>query len=222
MATPTGKRIALFHATRAAITPIETAFAEIWPDADHWSLLDEGLTQAVDRAGGYTQEIEDRFIALANYVAETGPDALLFTCTAFGPAMEICQQRFPFPTFKPNEALLEQGLDAGRRIGLLASHPVTLPMLTGQLEALAKERGKELTVVPKLADGAWNDLTAGRKQAHDDKLLAAADALTDCDAILLAQFSMAPLLAAIQAKTTAPVLSSPHAAAAKLKDLFTT
>jgi len=213
-------RIALFHATRAAIAPVEGAFKEIWPEASHWSLLDEGLTQAVDRAGGYTDEIGERFIQLATYAADSGPDAFLFTCTAFGPAMEECKRRFPFPTFKPNEALLEAGLKAGRRVGLLASHPVTLPMLTDQLQDLAKERGQSLTVVPKLADGAWNDLTAGRKQAHDDKLISAADALLDCDAILLAQFSMAPLLPAIQAKTKAPVLSSPHAAVAHLKGLF--
>ena len=214
------KRIALFHATRAAIVPIETAFAEIWPDADHWSLLDEGLTQAVDRAGGYTPEIGARFSRLADYVADTGPDALLFTCTAFGPAMEDCQRRYPFPTFKPNEALLEAGLAAGRRVGLLASHPVTLPMLKGQLEDLARERGKAITVVPQLAEGAWNDLTAGRKQAHDDKVVAASKALTDCDVILLAQFSMAPLKTAIEPLTPAPVLSSPHAAVATLKGLF--
>lgn len=213
-------RIALFHATRAAIQPVEGAFREIWPEASHWSLLDEGLTQAVDAAGGYTEEIGDRFIQLATYAADTAPDAFLFTCTAFGPAMEECKRRFPFPTFKPNEALLEAGLTAGKRVGLLASHPVTLPMLTGQLEELAKERGQAITVVPKLAEGAWNDLTAGRKQAHDDKLLAAAEALLNCDAILLAQFSMAPLLPAIQAKTKAPVLSSPHAAVAHLKGLF--
>lgn len=215
-----GPRIALFHATRAAIVPIETAFREIWPEADHWSLLDEGLTQAVDRAGGYTPEIGERFIQVATYVADTQPDALLFTCTAFGPAMEECKRRFPFPTFKPNEALLEAGLEAGRRIGLLASHPVTLPMLTEQLETLAKERGRDLTVVPKLAEGAWNDLTAGRKAEHDEKVVTAAKDLADCDAILLAQFSMAPLKAAIEPLTPAPVLSSPHAAAAMLKGLF--
>lgn len=214
-------RIALFHATRAAIQPVEAAFREIWPEASHWSLLDEGLTQAVDVAGGYTPETGERFIQLATYAADTAPDAFLFTCTAFGPAMEECKRRFPFPTFKPNEALLEAGLKAGGRVGLLASHPVTLPMLTGQLEELARERGKNLTVVPRLAEGAWTDLTAGRKQAHDDKLLAAADDLLDCDAILLAQFSMAPLLPAIQARTKAPVLSSPHAAVAHLKGLFT-
>lgn len=215
------KRIALFHATRAAVAPVETAFAEIWPEADHWSLLDEGLTQAVDRAGGLTDEINDRFIRLATYAADTGVDGFLFTCTAFGPAMEECQRRFPFPTLKPNEALLEIGLEVGGTIGLLASHPVTLPMLKGQLEDLAKEQGRDVEIQPCLADGAWNDLTAGRMDAHDKKVIDAAAYLSQCDVILLAQFSMAPLAAAIQNSVGGRVLSSPHAAVTKLKGLLT-
>ncbi|MEK9671668.1 MAG: aspartate/glutamate racemase family protein [Rhodospirillaceae bacterium] len=213
-------RIALFHATRAAIRPVEAAFAEIWPGADHWSLLDEGLTQAVDRAGGYTDEIGARFIQLAEYAAATGVDAFLFTCTAFGPAMEECQRRFPFPTFKPNEALLEEGLRAGGRVGLLASHPVTLPLLTGQLQDLAREQCRTIDIKPVLAEGAWDDLTKGRMDSHDEKVIAASSELDDCGVVLLAQFSMAPLLPKVQAKVPGRVLSSPHAAVARLKGLF--
>ncbi len=209
-------RIALIHATRAAIGPIEAAFAELWPEASHWSLLDEGLTQEVDRQGGLTDDISDRFIGLAEYAAQQDIDGLLFTCTAFGPPVEACQQRFPFPTLKPNEAMLEHALKAGDTIGLLATHPVTLPMLTEQLERMAEH---PITVRPAMAEGAWAALHAGDNAAHDKAVVDAAIELSDCDCIALAQFSMAPLADAIRAEIEIPILTAPHAAVLKLKDM---
>lgn len=212
--------IAMIHATRAAISPVETAFAEIWPDASHWSLLDEGLTQAVDRAGDLTDDISARFIALGEYAAAAGSDALLFTCTAFGPPMEACQQKFDFPVLKPNDAMMDKALAIGGQVGLLASHPVTLPMLSAQFEEMAADAGIAITLHPKLAEGAWADLQAGRREAHDSKLIEAAAALSECDCVMLAQFSMAPLKRATEAVVEGEVLSSPHAAVEKLKALL--
>ena len=164
-------RIALIHATRAAIDPVENAFSEIWPEAQHWSLLDEGLTKALDQAGHLTKEISERFIRLAEYAASTDIDGMLFTCTAFGPAIEDCQRKFPFPALKPNEAMFETGIDRGDTIGLLASHPATLTILQGQLSALAKEHARNVTIMPLLAEGAWEELCAGHKDIHDQKFI---------------------------------------------------
>ena len=213
-------RIALIHATRAAIDPVEDAFSEVWPEARHWSLLDEGLTKALDHAGHLIEEISERFIRLANYAADTDIDGMLFTCTAFGPAIEVCQRKFRFPTLKPNEAMFEAVLDRGDTIGSLASHPVTLTMLQEQLVVLAKERGRNVTIKPLLAEGAWNGLCAGHTDSHDQKVIETAKGLGDCDAILLAQFSMAPLTQAVQSNTQAVVVSSPHAAVRKMRGLI--
>ncbi len=72
-------RIAVIHAVRAAILPVEKAFSEIWPEAEHWSLLDEGLNQFLDRAREPTDDLRERFARLATYAADTGIDGLLFT-----------------------------------------------------------------------------------------------------------------------------------------------
>ena len=74
-----------------------------------------------------------------------------------------------------------------------------------------------MTVVPLLVEGAWADLGAGRRDAHDRAVVAAAPRLSDCGCIVLAQFSMAPLAAEIGADTGLPVLTSPHAAVAEMK-----
>jgi len=213
-------RIALIHATRAAIGPVETAFAGLWPAAEIWNLLDESLSREIDAAGELTQALTDRFIDLGTYVKDTGVDGILFTCSAFGPAIDECARRFDIPAMKPNQALLETALEGGGTIGLLATHPPTLPNMKAQLEMLAEETGRRVNVRAVLAEGAWAHLGAGDQAAHDAVVIETAKQLSGCDCIALGQFSMAQLADAIQAAVTPPVLSSPHTAVAKMKALL--
>jgi len=140
------KRIAMIHATRASVSPVELAFHEIWPEANHRSLMDEGLAQAIDQVGELTAAISKRFVRLAEYAADTDVDAILFTFTAFGPVMEEGQRNFSIPVIKPNDPLLETALAVGMEIGLLASHPIALPMIEQQLKDLTYERGRTIDV----------------------------------------------------------------------------
>lgn len=214
------KSIALFHATKPAIVPIEAAFEALWPEAEIWNLLDESLSQEIDAAGGLNDPLTERFIDLARYAKDTDVDGILFTCSAFGPAIEQCAREFDIPALKPNEAMLEAALELGGEIGLVATHPPTLPMMQQQLEAAALASGRDITVRPILVEGAWAALADGDNTRHDALVVAAAEACGDCNAIALAQFSMAPLVDAIQAGSTAPVLSSPHTAVMKLKKIL--
>ena len=84
----------------------------------------------------------------------------------------------------------------------------------------ARVRGRNVTIKPLLAEGAWNELCAGHTDSHDQKVIETAKGLGDCDAILLAQFSMAPLTQAVQSNTQAVVVSSPHAAVRKMRGLI--
>lgn len=199
------------------MAPVEVAFADVWPRADHWSLLDEGLADEVGAAGELTDEISERFVRLATYAADTGVDGILFTFSAFGPAIEECAVRFPFPVLKPNEALMEAIAEADGQTGLIATHPQTLPAMTAEIGTLSQ---RPLDLEPVLVEGAWDDLKAGRLADHDTKVMGAVRKLDGCDQIALAQFSMAPLAKDIEAAAGRPVLTSPHAAVEKMKRLI--
>src|ERR1700676_2653994 len=73
-------RIALIHALKHSIVPIEVSFARLWPDANLMNLLDDSLSADVARDGRLTVAIADRFLILGRYAASTGADAILFTC----------------------------------------------------------------------------------------------------------------------------------------------
>src|SRR5450759_1552235 len=81
-------RIALIHALKHSIVPIEASFARLWPDVILMNLLDDNLSADLARDGRLTDAMTGRFLALGRYAVSTGADAILFTCKAFGPCIE--------------------------------------------------------------------------------------------------------------------------------------
>jgi hypothetical protein len=134
-------RIALIHALKHSIAPIEKAFARLWPTARLANLLDDSLSADLARDGALTPAMTDRFLALARYAKASGADGVLFTCSAFGPCIEACAREFsPLPVLKPNEAMIEDALalvGARGRIGLLATFGPTLESMPAEFAAAA-------------------------------------------------------------------------------------
>src|SRR5258708_2428326 len=54
-------RIVLLHATPIAMQPVQTAFAERWPEAEIVNLLDDGLTLDRAREADLSPAMIDRF-----------------------------------------------------------------------------------------------------------------------------------------------------------------
>lgn len=215
-------RIVLIHAVTVAIPPIVDAFRTAWPDAELEHLLDEGLVPALAREGGLTPRIVRRICDLATYAARTGTDGILFTCSAFTPAMDVAKRLVEVPCLKPDEAMVATAPEAGRRIGVVATQPASAPAAEAQLRAAAAERGTAIEVATAAVPAALTALEAGDPATHDRLVAeAVADLAPRVDAICLAQFSMARARAVVQAHVPVPVLTSPAAAVARLRALLT-
>jgi hypothetical protein len=215
-------RIALIHALAHSVAPIEAAFARLWPDVRRTNLLDDSLSADLARDGALTAAMTGRFLTLARYAAATGADAILFTCSAFGPCIEACAAALaPMPVLKPNEAMIEEAValaGARGRIGLVASFAPTLASMPAEFAAAAPG----VTLVPCLAEGALAALDRGDGAGHDCAAAAAAAAsgLGGCDAIVLSQFSLARAADAVAQAVGKPVLTTPDSAVRKLRRLL--
>jgi aspartate/glutamate racemase len=220
-------RIALVHATALAVQPIQSAFQRLWPQAQRMNLLDDSLSVDHAAAAGHlTPAMTQRFVDLARYAQGTGCDAILFTCSAFGPAIEAAAQATGLPTLKPNEAMFEQALagpTSGRalRLGLVATFQASIPSMSAELQQLAAARGVAIDLRCVFVAEAMDDLAQGRPADHHRKITQAARSLADCDAVMLAQFSMAAAAPEVQAQLPCPVLSSPDCAVLALKKTIT-
>jgi Asp/Glu/hydantoin racemase len=210
-------RIVLIHAMHPSMAPARAAFAA-WPGAELVDLLDDSLARDVVPAG-VTPAIIERFLALARYAQGIGAAGILFTCSAFGAAIEACQRELAIPVLKPNEAALEDALAAGPRVALVATFPATIDSMGPELEALAAARGVKPTIATSVIAGAIDALNAGRAEEHDRLIVEAVARLGACDAIVLAQFSMARAAAAI-APRAGRIITTPGSAVAKLRRIL--
>jgi Asp/Glu/hydantoin racemase len=210
-------RIALIHATPVAIEPIVNAFQRLWPEARTTNLLEDSLAADLAIAGRLTERMIDRFVTLARYAHGCGADAILFTCSAFGPAIEAAQAALTIPVLKPNEAMLDEALAAGKRIGLLATFAPSIPALRTELEQMALQRKLQLEIRTQTIPTALTALHAGQAREHDRLIAQAADQLGICDALVLGQFSMASAAAMIPDRPGRKVLTSPTSAVIQLQ-----
>ncbi len=217
MKTP---RIALIHATPVAIDPICTTFKRLWPQAQVSNLLDDSLSRDLAAAGSLGQSMIDRFCTLARYTEASGADAILFTCSAFGPAIEAARAAVKIPVLKPNEAMMEEAIATGPRIALLATFEPSLPAMRTELEQLAVARNAKIEISVRAIPTALSALHAGDCDGHDAQIAAAADEFNACDALLLCQFSMASAAERIPAQRGRSVFTSPYSAVARLKQLL--
>ncbi len=237
MTSPAPPRIALIHATALAMQPINEAFARHWPQARRMHLLDDSLSSDHAAAGGQLNAaMLQRFDDLAQYAKRTGCNGILFTCSAFGAAIEAAGTSVGLPTLKPNEAMLEEALTlcsvqangagaAGEsnassgppRIGLIATFEASIPSMAAELQALAAARGVPIELHSVFVPEAMQDLAEGRAEMHHAKIAQAALALQDCRVLMLAQFSMAAAQPSVQALLSCPVLSSPDCAVLALR-----
>ena len=207
-------RIALVHALKHSIVPIEASFAKLWPEAKLMNLLDDSLSADLARDGKLTDAMTGRFLSIGRYAASTGTDGILFTCSAFGPCIEaVAGERSPMPVLKPNEAMIEEAAKAGPKVGLLSSFPPTLASMPREFPA-------SVQLVPKLAEGAMAALDRGDRAEHDRLVVEASKELRGCDVIALAQYSMAPTAEMVAQATGRPVLTTPDSAVLKLKQLL--
>lgn len=214
-------RIALIHAVAVAVAPIAKAFDRHWADAERMNLLDDTLS--VDRAKDavLTAAISARIGALADYAVRNGADAVLFTCSAFGTAIEAAAGRHAQPILKPNEAMFEAAFAQGDRIGMVATFAHSVAGMEAEFDEAAASYGRRHATLETICvPDAMSALKSGDGARHDDLVAAAAGRLTHCDAIMLAHFSTSIAVEACRAAVERPILTSPDAAVLKLKSIL--
>lgn len=214
------KRIALVHAVHPAMQPTADAFRAYWPEADCANVLDDSLSRDRTKSHDISANIFKRFDALGDYATEIGADGVLFTCSAFGKAIEAVAAKKAFPVLKPNEAMFEAALQKGRKIGMLATFESSVASMEDEFKEMAKEKSVAATIRTICVPEARHALDKNDVKKHDELLAAAAPQLAECDVILLAHFSTSSAEKAVKQVVSVPVLTAPGAAVQKLRSLL--
>lgn len=213
-------RIALIHATPIAVGPIHATFARDWPEAEPIDIMDYSLSPDRAAGDGISPQLTERIAALARYGVSTGARAVLFTCSAFGSAIEAAATESPVPVLKPNEAMFQSAIRAGGRVAMIYTFPPAAASMEDEFRDEAARLNPDARLTSILAPGAIKAVRAGDIATHNRLVAEAAEGLAGFDAITLAHFSTTHALEAVWAVTDIPVFASPPAAVARLRSLL--
>lgn len=222
----TQSRIAMIHALEESVTPGRAAFAEVWPEAYCYDLLETSL--AVDRAeaGRIDNEMLDRFQSLGRYAASSSglggkTAAILFTCSAFAPAIDAVKASLDIPVLRPNEAAFEAAMELGSRLLVAVTFGPSQESLKVELEQMARRAQRHIEVQTVLVEDALAALKAGDPERHDALVAESIERhAADVDAVVLGQFSLARAQRAVQYRVgSLPVLTTPHSAVRAIRKL---
>jgi hypothetical protein len=209
--------VALIHATPAAMAPARSAFADRFPDAHLWNLLDDLLISEAEAAGGITPPLQRRMEQLIRHAVDGGADAVLLTCSMYGSVAHDLAPSVAVPVLASDDALFAR----------VAEHrPATVavlgPIPAGVSDTVARLRehlGPDVAVEGTVVEGAAAAAAAGDLPRLEQLMSNAARAAEQrADVVVIGQFSLTPAAPAAAAAASVPVLSPPHLAADVLRD----
>lgn len=209
-------RVALIHGTAAAVAPAAAGLAAAFPEAEPWNLLDDRLLPDADAAGGLTPALAERMSRLIGFAHAEGASAVLLTCSMYGTVATAAD--LDIPVLAPDEAAFARVVHEGW----------SSVVVVGSFDTAAQDAGARLrstlaaarvgTRVDVVTAGAAMEPSRKGDTAGLTRALLEAVSGTEVDAVVLAQYSLAPAAEDLERRLGLPVVSGPQAAAAMLKE----
>ena len=205
------KTLGLVH-TSATLVPV---FAELCnnylPGIKVFNIVDDSLIKNTIACGELTASTSRRVVNYAGSAEEAGADFILFTCSSIGPAVETAATVTGVPVMRVDQPMADIAVQTGKRIGVIATLSTTLEPTSDLVRRRAIAAGKEIELVSKLCEGAFDALMSGDAATHDKKVGDALKQLSmEVDVIVLAQASMARVVDTLdEADKKVPILASP-------------
>ncbi|WP_158995111.1 aspartate/glutamate racemase family protein [Mucilaginibacter sp. L196] len=205
------KTLGLIHTSATLIPVFQELCKQYLPGVNTFNIVDDSLVKNIRERGELTPAIAKR---VADYVAsaeDSGADYILVTCSSIGAAVEAAAVNAKVPVLRVDQPMADMAVQAGRRIGVVATLPTTLEPTANLVKRRAALAGKEIELTSKLCEGAFDALMSGDTVTHDALV---ADALRDLskqvDVILLAQASMARVVDSLsEIDRIVPIVASP-------------
>jgi Asp/Glu/hydantoin racemase len=214
--------IAYLHTSHVLIPLFTELSKKELPGVEHFHMVDESLIRNTISAKKLTKATIRRVLTMVLSAREGGADAVVVTCSSIGPAATAASDMCDFPVVRVDDAMAEQAVRSGRRIGVAATLRTTLEPTVALLRSKAADAGREVDLVESLCEGAFAAVLSGDTGTHDRLLSdSLAQLRTSVDVVVLAQASMARVVASLPAgESYVPILSSPELAVKRARSLL--
>lgn len=171
--------------------PFGKVFEEKNPDVKIYNIMDDSLLVDTRTYNGMTPTIASRMLNYAKAAEASGADGVLVTCTSVNEATKFIRPLLNIPILNIEEPVAEMAVKNGKKIGILGTIPTSPAALGRVVQEKAAEMGKEIELVPAVAEGAFDVLCAGDVKKHDEMVCEALAKLAkEVDVIAFSQISM--------------------------------
>ncbi len=213
--------LAFIHTSHVLIPLFSKLAREILPEFEVFHMTDESLIRNTIRSGSLTKNTKRRLFSAIGSARDGGADAVMVTCSSIGEGATLARDLFDFPVFRIDEAMAETAVESGRRIGVAATLRTTLEPTVRLLNETAVAKGRTITVVPSLCEGAFEAVLAGDTERHDALLIESLNCLrSKVDVVVLAQASMARVVDQMRVNGGPAMLSSPEMAVRQAREML--
>ena len=199
--------------------PFGKVFEEKNPDVKIYNIMDDSLLVDTRTYNGMTPTIASRMLNYAKAAEASGADGVLVTCTSVNEATKFIRPLMNIPILNIEEPVAEMAVKNGKKIGILGTIPTSPAALGRVVQEKAAELGKEIELVPAVAEGAFDVLCAGDVKKHDEMVCEALEKLAkEVDVIAFSQISMSLI---DLPETEVPVYRIGESGFQKIKDSIT-
>jgi Asp/Glu/hydantoin racemase len=212
------RTLAIIHSTPATMDVFRHLAEELLQGTRVVNFVDESILPQLASNGGNLQPVERRLVQYARFAEEAGADAILSACSSVGEATGAMQRAVRVPVIRVDTAMAEEAVRRGPRVGVAATVATTLEPTVRLLETTARASGAALQLEPRCVVEAFERLSRGDREGHDELVAAALERLlVTSDVVVLAQASMARILERLPEAERARVLSSPRLAVERVR-----
>lgn len=216
------KTLGFVHTSATLVPLFQQLTKEYLNNVDTFNIVDDSLIKDVIKKGKLMPNTAARVVSHIKAAEEAGADVILVTCSSIGKAIETAATLCTVPVIRVDQAMADEAVQIGHRIGVIATLPTTLEPTSDLVKRRAELAGKKVKITSKLCDGAFEALMNGDAPKHDEMVAKALkELMQEVDVIVLAQASMARVVDGLSTdEKKVPILASPGIAMKKLAETY--
>ncbi|MFS0613428.1 aspartate/glutamate racemase family protein [Lederbergia ruris] len=205
------KKLAIIHTTPVTVDSLKKLANEKVPGVEVVNFVDDSILPQLIDNGGNVEEVENRLIQYAKFAEQVGADIVLNACSSVGEVVTKMRDNLAIPVVRIDEVMAKKAIESGDKIGVVATLATTLNPTMNLLKEKANALNKSVELLSEVAKESYQLLLSGNQEGHDTTLAKVLKEMAEkTDVVVLAQASMARVVATLPVELRGKFLSSPE------------
>src|SRR5690606_12807721 len=144
------KTLGFVHTSATLVPLFQQLSKEFLTGTDTFNIVDDSLIKDVIKKGKLEPNTAARVVNHIKAAEEAGADVILVTCSSIGRAIETAATLSSVPVIRVDQAMADEAVQLGNRIGVIATLPTTLEPTSDLVRRRAEKAGKNVEITSKL------------------------------------------------------------------------